>query len=379
MTPIYLDNAATTRVDGDIAAAALSAMCEDYGNPSSLHGLGLAAERLVKAATGSILRALGGGSGRLVFTGSGTEANNIALLGAAAQRSGRGRHIVTTAIEHSAVLGPMHQLESQGFDLTVLRPDKTGVITAESVADACRSDTILVSVMAVCNETGALQDIPAMVRAVRARSHHALFHCDAIQAFGKLPVSAQSWGADLISISGHKLHAPKGVGALYLADRVTIRPILYGGGQQEGLRPGTENVPLIQAFGLAARQALARQADTLQRTTALRDQLVAGLQKLPGACINSPTDGSPFIVNASLPGYRSEVLLHFLEQKNIYISSGSACGRGQPSHVLAAMGLPPGVIDSALRISFSYHNTPGDVEALLAALHEAVNQLIKAR
>lgn len=379
MQAIYLDNAATTRVETPVAQGAYRVMTEEYGNPSSLHRLGLRAERLIEAATQSVLRVLGTGSGRVVFTGSGTEADNIALFGAALQRSGRGRHIITTAIEHPAVLGPMKELERQGYTLTLLRPGPGGTVSVEALAEALRPDTILVSVMAVGNETGAMQDIPAMVRLTREKSPHALFHCDAIQAFGKLPFHVGQWGVDLLSLSGHKIGAPKGIGALYLADRVHIAPVVFGGGQQQGLRPGTESVPLIHALGLAADLAMEHREAAYEQMSRLQAQLLEGLGKMPGVVVHLPSAASPYILHFSLPGYRAEVVLHFLENRNIYVSSGSACSRGALSPVLTAMGLPRREIEGALRVSFSRHNTPDDVQALLNALQDAQTQLIKAR
>lgn len=379
MNSVYLDNAATTRVDDDIAKEAARVMCEEYGNPSSLHGLGVSAERLVKTAQNRILGALKARGGSVIFTGGGTESDNIALFGAFNKRKGRGNHIITTAIEHSAVLESMRELERQGAELTILEPSSSGAVSVEAVANACRSDTVLLSVMAVCNETGAIHDIAAMSKALRERSPHALFHTDAVQAFGKIPFSVSDWGVDMLSLSGHKIHAPKGIGALYIADRVNIAPSVFGGGQQMGLRPGTENVPSIHALGLAAQKAADTMRESTEKAMLLRQRLLDGITGLGGATINSPPEASPFILNISLTGYRSEVLLHFLESRGIYVSSGSACGRGKASHVLIAMKLGRALVDSSLRMSFSHYTTESDVDALLDALSEAKERIIKSR
>lgn len=379
MKAVYLDNAATTRVEGPVADIAYKTMVEDYGNPSSLHRLGLRAEQLIDKAAASVLSALGTNRGRVIFTGSGTEADNIAIFGAAQQRAGRGRHIITSQIEHPAVSEPVKELERRGFDVTFLPPEKDGHISIESLKSALRPDTILVSIMAVGNETGAVQDIAAMTALTRELSPESLFHCDAVQAFGKLPFKVGDWGVDLLSLSGHKIGAPKGIGALYITEKAHIAPVIFGGGQQQALRPGTESVPLIAALGLAADMAAERRHSALLEVTALYTQLKEGLYNMGGAVMHLPQRGSPYILNLSMPGYRAEVLLHFLESRGIYVSSGSACSRGAISPVLSAMGLPRREIDSSIRISFSRHNTAEDVTALLLALCEAKKQLIKAR
>jgi cysteine desulfurase len=366
----YLDNSATTAVSPAVAAKVAQVMTEVFGNPSSLHTLGFAAEQEMTAARAAVGRLLGCPPEQVYFTSGGTEANNIALFGAAKARGKRGRHIVTTAVEHPSVARVIDALEAEGFAVTRLTPGPNGTLTAADILAACRPDTVLVSIMCVNNETGARFPVEAVAAAVHKRCPHALVHCDAVQAVGKIPVKAAAWGVDLLTASAHKLHAPKGVGALYIAKGVHIPPRTLGGEQERGMRAGTESVPLIAAFGQAAAEVTAfAEQEALYRR--LRERLLEGLKAFPQVRLHLPEGGVPYIVNVSLPGLRSETLVHFLAQEGVYVSGGSACAKGHKSPVLTALGLPDEEIDSALRISFCRHNTEQDIDAMLAALHKA--------
>ena len=369
----YLDNSATTPLCEE-ARAALTAAMDAFGNPSSLHALGAQALAAVDEARGTVAAALGCEARELIFTSGGSEANNTALFGVARAKARQGRHIVTSAIEHPSVLNAVAELEKEGFSVTRVVPDAEGRVSARAVADALRPDTVLVSLMAVNNETGVLQPVSEVKAALRAAGSRALFHVDGVQAFGKLPLRPSQIGADLISISGHKIHAPKGIGALYISRDVHIRPLIHGGGQEFGLRSGTESTLLIAAFAAAVKALPDRQA-ALERVRALREDAVARLCAIPGVTLNSPADALPYLFNFSVEGVRSETLLHFLESRGVYVSSGSACAKGRASHVLAAQGLARARIDSALRVSFSRFSTSEDVDALVAAVAEGAANL----
>lgn len=366
----YLDNAATTAVCPAAAEKALYMMTACFGNPSSLHAAGVAAERELTIARQSVAALLGAQPETVVFTSGGTEANNLAILGGAAANARAGRHAVTTAVEHASVAAAFDELERQGFEVTRLVPDKNGGISPDALAEACRPDTALVSVMLVNNETGARFPVEEMVPVVRQHAPRALFHTDAVQAAGKLPLCAQKWGVDLLTVSGHKLHAPKGIGAIYIRRGVRVSPRAIGGGQEHGRRSGTEATPSIAAFGAAAA-AVPELTAQQTRFDALYQRLIDGLSAFPAARLHIPAAHVPYLLNVSLPGLRSETVLHFLAERDVYISGGSACSKGKQSPVLRAMGLPPAEIDSALRISFCRDTTEKDIDRFLTALHEA--------
>ncbi len=372
----YLDNAATTAVCQAAADKALYMMTEAFGNPSSLHTAGIAAERELTAARRAVAALIGVPAEDLVFTSGGTEANNLAVLGGAAANFRVGKHAVTTAMEHASVAAAFDELEKQGWEVTRLLPDEDGNITPEAVAAVCRNDTALVSVMTVNNETGARFAVEEIAPAVKRIAPRALFHTDAVQAAGKLPIKAQKWGVDLLTVSGHKLHAPKGVGALYIRRGVRVLPRALGGEQERTLRAGTEAAPAIAAFG-AAVTALPPMGDTHARYTALCDRLTSGLSAFPEARLHLPKAHVPYIVNVSFPGLRSETLLHFLAERDVFVSSGSACSKGKHSSVLQALRLPAAEIDSALRISFCHTTTEDDIDRFLAAMREAVDTLTR--
>lgn len=374
----YLDNSATTNVCREAADKAAYMMTECFGNPSSLHSLGFAAERELSTARRAVAALIGAEPETVTFTSGGTEANNLALLGCAEAMSRRGRHIVTTAVEHSSVSEPLTVLEKQGFTVTRLTPGQNGLVSPEQVAAVCRPDTILVSIMLVNNETGARFPIEEIVPVVRRLSPIAKFHTDAVQAAGKLPIRLDKLGVDLLSLSGHKLHAPKGSGVLYRRSGCCLIPRLYGGGQEYGLRSGTEAVPAFAALG-AAVGALPDPAVFEAETKALSDRLIAGLGRIPGVSLHRPESAVPYIVSLSVPGLRSETLLHFLAQRDVYVSSGSACSKGRRSPVLTAMGMSADEIDSALRVSLSRYNDESDIDALLEGLSEATAALARRK
>lgn len=371
---VYLDNSATTVVCKEAIERMVCVMTEQYGNPSSLHTLGIDAWREVTRARGEVAALMGAKPEQVVFTSGGTEANNLAILGGAEAKARQPHVAVTTTIEHPSVAACFDRLEAQGWTVIRVQPEADGTISPEAIERVCTPDTTLVSVMTVNNETGALMDIPSIVTRVRRIAPRALIHTDAVQAAGKLPIRAGKWGVDLLSVSGHKLHGPKGVGALYIRKGVRILPRVLGGGQEGGLRSGTEPTPAIVGLGAAAAAM-----PNLFEQTALYERLKACLlEELgthPDVQFHLPQDGVPYIVNLSLSGFRSETVLHFLAQRGIFVSSGSACAKGKPSAVLAAMGLSADEIDSSLRISFCRDNTEEDVHALCVALREAAQTL----
>lgn len=374
----YLDNSATTPVLREAAEAAFRLMLDCFGNPSSLHARGFLAKKELEAARSVVAARLGAQPEEIVFTSGGTEANNLALSGAANARKRLGRKIVTTAIEHDSVLKTVEGLEKQGFTVEYLRPGPDGAVSGEQLAQAIDGETILVSVMLANNETGALQPVAEAARAIKRKKAPALLHTDCVQAFCKTDFTPRKLGADLCTVSGHKIHGPKGVGALYIRKGVHILPQLLGGGQERGLRSGTESLPLIGAFAKAVELA-PKPAEALDRTAALNRLLRERLAEIPGIEINSPENALPYILNFSALGVRAETMLHFLAQRQIYVSSGSACGKAKPSHVLEAMGLSRERVASAIRVSFSRFSTQADVEALTEGVKEGLAALAKER
>ena len=366
----YLDNSATTQVCPEAAEAALDAMLHTYGNPSSTYTKGREAKKLLDRSRKLVAGALGCEAKELVFTSCGSESDNWALLSGAEAMARRGRHVITSLVEHDAVRKAAEELERRGFEVTYLKPDRTGAVEPEALRAALRPDTILVSLMLVNNETGAVTDIAAMSRVLKEAGSQALLHTDAVQAFMKLDFTPKRLGADLVSISGHKIHAPKGIGALYIRDGLRLRPYILGGAQEEGRRAGTEAMPQIAAFGEAARIAKADLTENAAHMAALKALTKERLQAVIPE-IQILDTAAPHILSVSLPGFRSEVLMNWLEAKEIYVSRSSACKKGARSHVLEAIGMDPRRIDGALRIGFSRCNTREDADALCAALEEA--------
>ena len=372
---IYLDNSATTRVCPQAVEKALYMMTQCWGNPSSLHAKGSAAARELMESRRRIAAVLGAEPEEITFLSGGTEANNLAVLGAAKWGQKRGHRIVTTAFEHSSVLDSVHQLEKEGWDVCYLQPDRQGHITPEQVFSAVTPDTVLVSMMAVTHEVGTMPPLDAVPAAIRRAKAPALFHVDAVQAFGKIPLRPGRMGIDLLTCSSHKIHGPKGAGALYKRRGLYLPPRAFGGEQEGKLRPGTEAMPALCAFGAAAA-ALPPIPDSLRKMRELNTFARQELQKIDGVILHSPPDALPYILHLSAGHVRAQTMLNFLSQRGIYVSSGSACAKGARSHVLTAMGLPETEIDASLRISFSHENTRQDVQALCQALQEGLQQLV---
>lgn len=376
---IYLDNSATTQVDGRVVDYIAQVMRESYGNPSSLYDMGAHSQRLLREAAASVAGLIGGRGENLCFTSGGTESNNWAVFGTAHAKRRRGRRIVTTAFEHSSILEPFKRLGEEGFEPVLVSPDSQGNIAPEDILAQVTPDTILVSFMLVNNEVGSVLDYQAIAARVKEIAPHATVHCDAVQAFGKLPIKIEKTDIDLLSMSGHKIHAPKGIGALYIKKGTRIDPLIYGGAQQGGLRPGTESLPLACGMGYAARLRGERLREDYQAVAALRAYTLERLGELPGIVLNSPENAFPYILNLSVEGIRSETMLHHLERERIYVSSASACTKGAASHVLAAMGLPAGRIDSALRLSFNAGITTEDIDRFIGQLRLGMETLARAR
>lgn len=376
MRSVYLDNSATTCVCREAADKAYDMMTACYGNPSSLHTMGFRAEQELNAARRALGTLLGCPEECLYFTSGGTEANNLAVLGSVASHPRAGRHVVTTAVEHSSVAAACDALEKQGYTITRLRPDVDGTLSVQAIVEACREDTVLVAVMAVNNETGARFPLEKAVPEIRRRSPHAHIHCDAVQAAGKIPLHVGRWGVDSLSASAHKLHGPKGCGVLYLRKGARVAPRQMGGKQEQGLRSGTEAAPLIAAFGVAV-QTLPPIPQQLAVYDELRQRLLNRFAGDARVIWHLPPGGVPYIIHLSIPGYRSETMMHFLAEKGIYVSSGSACAKGAKSPVLEAMGLPKEEIDSALRVSLCRDTTPADMDAFADGLEEGLARLVK--
>ena len=371
---IYLDNAATTRVCTEAADIAYKVMTDCYGNPSSTHTKGRDAKAYLDTARAQIASALGCSASEVYFTSCGSESDVWAITRGAESAARRGRHIISSAVEHDAVRKTLEELESRGFEVTYLSPEKDGSVSADAVKAALREDTILVTLMMVNNETGGVTDIAAIAKMLKGCGSKALLHTDAVQGFMKVPFSAKKLGADMISISGHKIHAPKGIGALYIKTGVKIKPLIRGGAQEGGMRAGTEAMPQIAAFGKAAEIAFSGMKDNCDTMASLRALAMSTIcADIPEAQIIG--GGAPHILSVSLPGWRSEVLMNFLEAEGIYVSRSSACKKGGRSHVLEAMRLPAQVIDGAIRVSFSRYNTEDDVLALCSALKRAHDTL----
>lgn len=370
----YFDNSATTQPCPEAVEAVTSMLTECWGNPSSLHTLGIAAERRLRTARQSVAQALGCASDRVFFTSGGTEADNWALFSSAKRMGKQGKHIITTAVEHHAILHPMKQLEEQGFTVTYLQPDETGFVSVEKLAEALTPDTILVSVMMVNNETGAVMPIEKMAKLTHRLCPRAIFHTDAVQGFLKVPFRASALGADLISVSAHKVHGIKGAGALYIRDKLTLPPLLCGGGQESGLRSGTEPLPAIVGFGAACQAALPTLRQDVAHMNRCKELAQQALSQMDGVVLLGAQQ-APHILNLSVPGLRSQGLINCLQDKGVFVSAGSACAKGHRSHVLQACHIPDVQIDGSIRVSLSRFTTEEQIEQLVDAIREAICQL----
>ncbi|MGG6309895.1 cysteine desulfurase family protein [Paenibacillus macerans] len=374
---IYFDHAATTPPYEEVTRTVAEVMARHFGNPSSLHRLGEESGKLLNKAREVCAAALEVKPREIVYTAGATESNNLAIKGAALQYAGRGKHLITTATEHPSVLESCKQLESWGWELTILPVDEAGRVTADRVLEALRPDTVIVSVMHVNNETGTVQPVDEIGKRLQAAAPRVLFHVDGVQGFGKLPLSIRESGIDLYSLSAHKLRGPKGIGLLFIREGLQLSPLLAGGGQEGGLRSGTENVPYIVAFAKAMRLAAEGRESLALRLNGLKVQLVGGLAALPELAVNSPEGGAPHIIHFSYPGMKAEALLHMLEEEGFLVSTRSACSskRSEPSRVLLAMGKSKEEASSGIRISLGEEHNEQDIDDLLAALRRAVSRL----
>ncbi len=376
---IYLDNSATTRVSDNVLKLIMEAMQKDYGNPSSLHNMGMEAENLIKEAKKTIATTLHCQEKELLFTSCGTESDNLAILGVAKAYQRDGKHIITTKVEHAAVLSTMAYLESEGYEVTYLDVDEYGVISLDELKDAIREDTILVSIMYVNNEVGAVEPIEEAGKIIKEKNPKTLFHVDAIQAYGKYRINPSKQNIDLLAVSGHKIHGPKGVAFLYVKDKTKLKPLIHGGGHQNGLRSGTENVPGVAGMGLACKEAYENFDEKIEKLYKLRDYFITEALKIEGLKINGHLDhqNAPHIISVSVPGVRAEVLLHSLEDKGIYVSAGSACSSNKPavSKTLKAMKLPKDCLESTVRISMCEDTEIEEIHACLEAMRELIPSL----
>ncbi|HJC65408.1 MAG TPA: cysteine desulfurase [Candidatus Enterocloster excrementigallinarum] len=380
---VYFDNSATTKVFDCVRDIVVKTMTEDYGNPSAKHKKGMEAEQYVRRAAAQIAKTLKVQEKEILFTSGGTESNNMALIGTAMANHRAGKHLITTRIEHASVYNPMAWLEQQGFEVTYLGVDEQGHISLEELRKAIRPDTILVSVMHVNNEIGAIEPVEEIGAMLHEVNPSILFHVDAIQSYGKLQIRPKKAQIDLLSASGHKIHGPKGVGFLYIDQRVKIHPLIYGGGQQRDLRSGTENVPGIAGLGTAAEEIYRNHEEKMERLIGLKDYFISRIGEIPEAVVNSlpGKEGAPQIVSVSFSGVRSEVLLHALEDKGIYVSSGSACSSNHPaiSGTLKAVGVKRELLDSTLRFSFGMFNTREEADYTIDMLKELLPVLTRYR
>ena len=379
----YLDNAATTRVFPEVREMMVHVMEEDFGNPSSKHTKGITAENYIKEAKETICTQLKCKPKEIIFTSGGTESNNMAFIGTAIANRRAGRHVITTRIEHASVHEPMAYLEEMGYDVTYLPVDSTGRVSVEELENAIREDTFLISIMYVNNEVGSVQPIEQIGQMLKKKHPQILFHVDAIQAFGKYKIVPKKLGVDMMSVSGHKIHGPKGSGFLYVNEKVKIRPILFGGGQQDGMRSGTENVPSIAGLGVAVKEIYTGHSEKRAKLYELKKRLIAGLQDVDGVTINALIDPieetAPHIVSVSFANTRSEVMLHALAQKGVFVSSGSACSSNHPelSGTLQAIGVKSELLDSTLRFSFSVMTTSEEIDYAIEVVKEVLPVLRK--
>lgn len=372
---IYLDNAATTKPCGEAVSAAVDAMTENYGNPSSLHRAGLDAQLAVDKARKAIAASIGADSSEIYFTSGATESNNLALRGISAAYGRKCRKLVISSVEHASVDETASALEKSGFEIVRISPRDDGRFYADDFISACDENTCLVSMMLVNNETGYIMPVRETFMAVKRSFPEIITHCDCVQGYMKLPIKAASLGADLISLSAHKIHGVKGVGAIYIKKGVRVIPIVTGGKQEKGIRSGTESVPLIAAFGAAVDKFRPTIAERYERVSQLKAHLLGKIGGIENVAVNSPSDGSPYVINISAVGKRSEIMLHFLESKGIYVSSGSACSKGQQSGVLGEFGISGKRADGAVRISITAQTTEDELDEFAEALAEGMTKI----
>ena len=375
---VYFDNSATTKVYDEVIDVVVKTMREDYGNPSSMHLKGLDAEHLVSKSAETISKVLKCLPEEIIFTSGGTESNNMAIIGTALAKKRTGKHIVVSSVEHASVSSVMQFLIREGYEVTYIPSDEHGIVSPEAFANAVREDTILVSCMHINNEIGSIMPIREIGKAVKTKNPNLYFHVDAIQSFGKIEAIPKNLGADLMSVSGHKIHGPKGSGFLYIKKGTLIRPIIYGGGQQKNMRSGTENVPAIAGLGVAVEKTFNNFEEKINHIKAVRDRLVNGLTAIDEVYTNSDiVNGAPHIASISFVGVRAEVMLHTLEDKGIYVSSGSACSsnKSKESAVLSAIGLDKKRLESTLRFSFGEDNTEEEVDYAIKTINELLPML----
>lgn len=381
----YLDNSATTRCSDRACQLMVDLLTKDYGNPSSLHMKGIEAERFVETAKKKIAKTLRVSEKEIIFTSGGTESNNLAIIGAAMANRRAGNHIITTSIEHASVENPMEFLKEQGFDITYLSVDENGIISLEELEEAVTEQTILVSMMQVNNEIGAIEPVAEAAELIKKKNPDTLIHVDAIQSYGKMYIYPKKLGIDMLYVSGHKIHGPKGSGFLWVKEKTKLKPLILGGGQQKGMRSGTENVPAIAGLGEAAEEIYENLDEKRAHLYGLKQRFIDGIEKLEGTHVNGKTgeDSALHIVSVSFEGIRSEVLLHSLEDRGIYVSSGSACssnnhaGKQKGSKTLRNIHLKENLLDSTLRFSFSVHTTEEEIDYALEVLGELLPVLKK--
>lgn len=382
----YLDNSATTKVSDSVKNLVVKVMTEDYGNPSSLHMKGVEAEKYIKESREIIAKLLKIEPKEIIYTSGGTESNNLALIGGAMANKRAGNHIITSSIEHASVLATMKYLEDLGFQVTYLPVDESGHVSMEALKEAMTPETILVSIMHVNNEIGAIEPVEEISKVIKSINPNVVFHVDAIQSFGKLVLHPKKMGVDMMSVSGHKIHGPKGSGFLYVSDKVKIKPVIFGGGQMKGMRSGTENVPAIAGIGLAAKEAYDNFEDKVTKMVELKDYFIDRVTAIENVTVNSKKgmESAPHIISVSFNGVRSEVMLHSLEDKQIYVSSGSACSSNKPSvsATLKGIGLSNDEIDSTVRFSLCYDTTKEELDYAVdtvAGMIELLRKFTKRR
>lgn len=377
----YLDNSATTQCAPEVAETMMQVLTKDYGNPSSLHQKGVDAEKYLRSARETIAQTLKVLPKEIYFTSGGTEGNNLAIKGAAEANQRAGKHILVSPIEHACVYECMKYLSEHGFEVEYLPVDQDGLVDLKALSNAIRPDTILVSVMQVNNEIGALEPIEQAGRIIKAKNPNCLFHVDAVQSYGKVQIRPKKANIDMLTVSGHKIHGPKGSGFIYIRDKVKVQPLILGGGQERGMRSGTENTAAIAGLGVAAQMAYDHLEENRQHLYALKQHFIERILKIDGCSVNGRTgeDSAPHIVSVSVDGVRAEVLLHALEEKEVYVSAGSACSSNRPSisRTLQAIGLPKNLLDSTVRFSFSVHTTMEEIDWACDCMEQLVPMLKK--